>query len=115
MKKDAIELYASPNGDRWLLRIGADEQPVVRHIPNLASGGAASEIAVADFLSLESATPQRDAMLQLIKQLVPNFPDSSRRSSIERVTLKRPAAEALLLTAARIRTFAQDLHLTNAS
>ncbi|WP_308196622.1 MULTISPECIES: serine protease [Caballeronia] len=114
MKKDSIELYASPNGDRWLLRIGADEQPVVRHVPNLASGGAASDIAVARFLALEPATPQRDAMLQLIKQLVPNCPDSCRRSSVERGTL-RPAAEALLLTAARIRTFAQDLHLTNAS
>ncbi|WP_045462865.1 hypothetical protein [Caballeronia cordobensis] len=55
MKTNSVELYASPGGERWLLHIGADERPVVRHVPNAASGGNASEMSVADFLSSDSS------------------------------------------------------------
>lgn len=115
MKTNSVELYASPGGERWLLHIGADERPVVRHVPNAASGGNASEMSVADFLSSDQATPQRDAMLQLIQQLVLNGPSSGRCLSDESAGVSKHAAEALLLTVARIRTFAQNRHLTNAS
>jgi len=115
MKPASIELYASPNGDRWLLGIGADELPVIHHVPNAASGGQQSEISVATFLSSGHSAPQRDALLHLIGQFVRNREDSPPSSSDIRAALPRPAADALLLTGARVRTFAHTDHLTNAS
>ncbi|WP_329959737.1 serine protease [Paraburkholderia translucens] len=115
MKANSVELYVSPNGDTWLLGIGADELPVVHHVPNAASGGRPSEISVATFLSSGQAGPQRDALLQLIGQFVRDRANLPPTSSGIRAALSRPAADALLLTGARVRTFAHTDHLTNAS
>jgi hypothetical protein len=65
------ELYCSPNGDTWLL---AREPPsgrvFVKHIPNLPSGGKASEIEIGAFLCQPSYGPQHTELLRLIGTLV---------------------------------------------
>ena len=46
MPNEGRELYRSPNGDRWLLvREALSDRVLVRHEPNLASGGKTSVIA----------------------------------------------------------------------
>ena len=43
------ELYSSPNGDRWLLAREPESARVfVRHIPNMPSGGKATDIEIGD-------------------------------------------------------------------
>ena len=50
--RGARELYASSNGDRWLLAHEPGSGRVfVRHEPNLASGGRAAEFEIGDFLT----------------------------------------------------------------
>lgn len=46
-KDMSSEIYRSDNGDRWLL---VRERNVVRHEPNLASGGQVTETFVDEFL-----------------------------------------------------------------
>lgn len=108
-----IELYASANGDRWLLHCGADDVPVVRHVPNVASGGKPTDASVADFLAAAHATPQGEALLASIAKLAGCA--AGGQSSTERATVNHPTVESLLLAAARVRTFANERHLTNAS
>jgi hypothetical protein len=61
------ELYASPNGDRWYLAYSPERQRAfVRHIPNEASGGAPSNIELADFLSRDGNPPEKQALMHLI-------------------------------------------------
>jgi hypothetical protein len=105
---DAMELYVSPNGDRWYLHIDGDAPPVVRHVPNLASGGLPSEQPVPDFLAANRATPQGEALLRSIGTLA-DSPDKQNAAP------SRPIVEGLLLAAVRVRTFADARHLTNAS
>ena len=65
------ELYASPNGDRWLLaRDPATGRVFVRHEPNLASGGRATEVGIAEFLTRDAGGPEHQALLRLIGSLV---------------------------------------------
>ncbi|AQH05192.1 hypothetical protein A9R05_40040 (plasmid) [Burkholderia sp. KK1] len=113
MDKDVIELYASANGDRWFLHRGADGVPVVRHVPNVASGGKPSDASVADFLASAYATPQGEALTASIADLAGCA--VGRQFSAVRVTANQPVADGLLLAAARVRTFANERHLTNAS
>ncbi|WP_370653516.1 serine protease [Caballeronia sp. Lep1P3] len=108
-----IELYVSANGDRWLLLRGADDVPVVRHVPNLASGGNPSDTSVADFLASAHATPQGEALLASIANRASCA--VGEQSSTVRTTVNQPTVESLLLAAARVRTFANERHLTNAS
>lgn len=115
MKADSIEPYASSDGDRWLLGLGADELPVVHHVPNAASGGRPSELSVATFLSCGHAAPQHHALLHLIGQIVRDREHSRLSSTQTRAVASRPAADSLLLTGVRVRTFAHADHLTNAS
>jgi hypothetical protein len=75
------ELYSSPNGDRWLLvREAVSERVLVRHEPNLPSGGKASEIEVGEFLS-RGHGPEQQALLRLIGSLVEVEASSSADSS----------------------------------
>jgi hypothetical protein len=60
-------IYASPNGDRWLmLRDDETGRYVVRHEPNLASGGQATEVDGPAFLDRNGATPQGQALQELL-------------------------------------------------
>ena len=66
-------LYESANGDRWLLvREGAEGWVVVRHEPNRASGGTASDLEVGAFLAQGGHGPQHAELLRLIGTLVPD-------------------------------------------
>ncbi len=66
----ARELYASTNGDRWLLaRDPGTGRVFVRHEPNLASGGRATELGIGEFLARDAGGPEHQALLRLIGTL----------------------------------------------
>lgn len=61
------ELYSSLNGDRWrLIRDPASGRMFVRHEPNLASGGRASDTEVGEFLSRNGSGPEYAALRKLL-------------------------------------------------
>lgn len=60
------EIYRSSNGDRWDLVEEPDtERLLVRHQPNLASGGQPSMIELRQFLD-EGHGPQHEALKRLL-------------------------------------------------
>lgn len=68
-------LYASENGDRWsLARDGETGRVVVRHRPNLSSGGQTSDIALGAFLVQGGHGPETQELLRLIGSLVEGAP-----------------------------------------
>jgi hypothetical protein len=70
MRHEDRELYTSPNGDRWLLvREPRSERVLVRHEPNLPSGGKASLVEIGEFLRRVHG-PEQQALLRLIGSLV---------------------------------------------
>jgi hypothetical protein len=69
-EQESRELYHSPNGDRWyLVREDHSGRPIVRHEPNVPSGGATSLISVRDFLA-RGHGPEQQELLRLIGTLV---------------------------------------------
>ena len=59
--------YSSSNGDRWLL--SHDDETgsyLVRHEPNLSSGGQATDVPVPTFLAGNGTSPQAEALRQLL-------------------------------------------------
>jgi len=105
------EFYRSSNGDSWLLFDGA--RAVVRHVPNAASGGSVSDKPVAEFLSendRQNQGPQHEALRDFLARST-----ASSNVPSESDAARGPTVETLLLTAVRVRTFAQTHHLTNAS
>jgi hypothetical protein len=61
--------YSSSNGDRWqLVHDGETRRYVVRHEPNLSSGGEVSELAVSEFLNRSGASPQAMALRELLRK-----------------------------------------------
>jgi hypothetical protein len=67
MPASAETFYSSSNGDRWQL-VNDEEtgRMLVRHEPNLASGGRASDVAVTEFLSRSGTSPQAIALKELL-------------------------------------------------
>jgi hypothetical protein len=64
------DFYRSSNGDRWqLLRDTENGRRVVRHEPNLASGGRITETGVDEFLDRTGSSPQNLALRQLLTKL----------------------------------------------
>ena len=117
-----IELYCSPNGDKWLFCDGASKTAIVRHVPNAASGGAVTDVAVEAFLAAGKAGPtgpQYDALEVLLTRRAASHAECdtvpSSATAHAACIVHKPAAEALLLSAARVRTFLQLRHMTNAS
>ena len=75
-------LYTSENGDRWSLARDADTgQVVVRHQPNLPSGGQASDIGVGEFLTQGGMGPEKQELLRLIGSLIEGVPVVSPESA----------------------------------
>ncbi len=117
-----IELYCSPNGDKWLFCDRANKAAVIRHVPNAASGGRVTDVDVEAFLAAGQSGqrgPQYDALQELLtrtasgearRETAPSSPPATTTGNQH-----QPAAEALLLSVARVRTFAQSRHMTNAS
>jgi hypothetical protein len=65
------EIYVSPNGDRWLLARDLDTgRVVVRHEPNLPSGGQVADIEIGAFLIAAGSGPEKQELLRLIGTLV---------------------------------------------
>jgi hypothetical protein len=64
-------LYESSNGDtRFLARDPTSKMPVVRHQPNLSSGGQVSYTAIGKFLRDGANGPEHRALLDLIGTLI---------------------------------------------
>jgi hypothetical protein len=64
-------LYASENGDRWVLvRDAGAGRVYVRHEPNLASGGQVAELDIGEFLIRGVHGPEHLELLRLIGTLV---------------------------------------------
>jgi hypothetical protein len=72
------EIYASPNGDRWVLMQDDEGKLVVRHQPNRASGGIASEIPVDVFLARGGQGPEHQALSAALAGLSTNDAHSSK-------------------------------------
>ena len=69
MPRTTETFYSSSNGDRWqLVTDAATSHQVVRHEPNLSSGGQASEVSVPEFLSRSGTSPQAAALRTLLGQ-----------------------------------------------
>ena len=65
------EIYRSANGDRWLLARDPDTGRVlVRHEPNLLSGGQVAAIEIGAFLIAAGNRPEKQELLRLIGTLV---------------------------------------------
>ena len=78
MTVEAIELYSSPNGDRWFLgRDPATGDLFVRHEPNASSGGEPTHIDIGAFLSRGPRNPEHRALLHLIGTLSSAVPTSA--------------------------------------
>ena len=61
------EIYRSENGDAWCLIHNRDTGRVlVRHLPNLPSGGQVSDIELGDYLARGAAGPEHQALIRLI-------------------------------------------------
>ena len=64
-----MELYNSPNGDRWVLAKDNSGKLVVVHHPNKASGGRPSELEVEVFLSQGGQGPEYHALRDALAAL----------------------------------------------
>ena len=62
---DVQLIYASTNGDRWLLIARPGDERKVRHEPNQPSGGQTSEMGIDEFL-FSSHGPQHDALRAML-------------------------------------------------
>ena len=75
-------LYASENGDRWsLVRKPETGQVVVRHRPNLSSGGQVNDVDVGAFLVQSGLGPEKQELLRLIGRLIDDAPDDGAASA----------------------------------
>jgi hypothetical protein len=59
------EIYRSSNGDRWTL-VRKGRAVIVRHEPNLASGGRASETDARMFLATPGNGPEKQALARML-------------------------------------------------
>jgi hypothetical protein len=67
----SMDIYRSSNGDRW--RLISDRETgrrLVRHEPNPASGGQVTETTVEDFLAVDGAGPEYDALRRMLTSSV---------------------------------------------
>ena len=78
MTVETIELYSSPNGDRWFLsRDPATGDVFVRHEPNASAGGEPTHIDIGAFLRRGPRNPEHKALLHLIAMLSRAVPTSA--------------------------------------
>jgi hypothetical protein len=64
-------LYESSNGDVWTLtRDPRTNTPVVKHQPNISSGGQVSYTDIGQFLRSSAGGPERQQLLKLIDTLL---------------------------------------------
>ena len=64
------DIYRSSNGDLWqLVRESPTGLILVRHTPNVSSGGAPSEVTVEEFLAIDGSGPEHGALRMLLRRL----------------------------------------------
>lgn len=74
-------LYASANGDRWLLLPHEAGEPLtVRHIANLPSGGRITDRSVPAFLEQDRGSPQEQALARHLTGVLPDGADDVREA-----------------------------------
>ena len=75
MTVEARELYSSANGDRWsLVRDAGSRRVIVRHEPNVSSGGRTTDTGIGEFLVQGGHGPEHQELLRLIGTLVEGGP-----------------------------------------
>jgi hypothetical protein len=63
----AEDFYRSSNGDRWqLIRDTTSGRSLVRHEPNLSSGGRVTDTDVDEFLARTGSSPENLALRVLL-------------------------------------------------
>ena len=72
-KVRAIELYNSPNGDRWYLCRDTSGRIFVLHEANIPAGGQISQIELGDFIATGHG-PEQQALVQMIGSLIEPAP-----------------------------------------
>lgn len=72
--KQVRELYTSSSGDRWCLVHEPPHAAFIRHEANLASGGAVTQIGIAEFLR-SGHGPEQQELLRLIGTLAQGDPE----------------------------------------
>jgi hypothetical protein len=66
------DIYRSSNGDCWkLIRDTSSGRAVIRHEPNSASGGNATDTDVEDFLKIDGSGPEFAALRRLLDRPPP--------------------------------------------
>lgn len=61
------DIYASPNGDRWVL-IDCPPTREIEHRANPASGGAVTRLGLSTFLRASNAGPEHEALRRLLAE-----------------------------------------------
>ena len=74
--KNARQLYASPNGDRWFLVREPSGAVFIRHEANVSSGGHVDHVEVATFLASGARGPEHQELLRLLGTLVEEKSDA---------------------------------------
>ena len=70
MTIQARTLYKSSSGDTWSLCRNRNDDVVVAHKPNGASGGKTSEVDLSTFLAKKNQGPEHQALRELIGELI---------------------------------------------
>jgi hypothetical protein len=82
MSNDIKEFFASSNGDTWYLVFeGKTGDPTVLHRANTASGGAETEMPVAEFLQIAGSHPQGQALRDVLADL--SSSEAAHAASVE--------------------------------
>jgi hypothetical protein len=63
------KIYQSENGDSWWLCFEETGRVCVLHEANASSGGKASKLEIADFLSEGKAGPEHQAFIRMLGEL----------------------------------------------
>lgn len=76
MPETAKLIYSSSNGDEWhLVRDETTQEPLVRHDPNVPSGGTSSRVPIAQFLAQGRGAEQQE-LLRMIGALIDEGADN---------------------------------------
>lgn len=64
------DFYHSSNGDRWqLVRDTDTDRRIVRHEPNISSGGRVTDTPVEEWLDRTGTSPENLALRELLEKL----------------------------------------------
>jgi hypothetical protein len=71
------EIYRSSNGDCWqLVRATDPGSALVRHVPNLPSGGRSTDTTLAEFFGTHGVGPEHWALRRLLEGKMDDLTDA---------------------------------------